>query len=244
MDTLSVFVHKIRSLRHQNEMISALANILQLLGFEAFNYGCGRISLTRGPIVDRIFSTLDPQWISYYAEKGYFREDRLVAAALQRTAPFAYDEIFSQPTNNLRQIEMEERFGYRSGLVIPIHGPDTSFALLSAAAEGPKDQIRQFTAETIAKTQFAAVVFNQQVQSLPLPKTPPALDVPPPELSDRQLNCLTWCAAGKTNWEIGQMLGVSERTAKKHVESAMHKLAAKTRAQAVARALELGLIKP
>jgi len=61
-------------------------------------------------------------------------------------------------------------------------------------------------------------------------------------ISNRQREILHWIYHGKTNWEISKILEISEETIKYHVEHAMTKLNVKTRAQAVGRALELGLI--
>jgi DNA-binding CsgD family transcriptional regulator len=47
---------------------------------------------------------------------------------------------------------------------------------------------------------------------------------------------------GKTAWEVGQILGISERTAVLHVNNAMHKLDSVNKHQAVLKALRLGLI--
>jgi len=47
---------------------------------------------------------------------------------------------------------------------------------------------------------------------------------------------------GKTAWEVGAILGISERTAVLHVNNAMHKLACVNKHQAVLKALRLGLI--
>lgn len=61
-------------------------------------------------------------------------------------------------------------------------------------------------------------------------------------LSDRERECLCWSAAGKTSWEIGQILTVAESTVVKHLESCMRKLKAANRVQAVALATKLGMI--
>lgn len=58
----------------------------------------------------------------------------------------------------------------------------------------------------------------------------------------RELQCLEWCSRGKTNWEIGQILGITERTVEHHIASATRKMASVTRAQAVAEALRSRLI--
>ena len=58
--------------------------------------------------------------------------------------------------------------------------------------------------------------------------------VPLPALSERELECLRWAAGGKTDWEIGELLGVSKSTAHFHIEQAKKKLGVNSRIQAVA----------
>lgn len=63
-------------------------------------------------------------------------------------------------------------------------------------------------------------------------------------LSQKQCEILQWIHLGKTNWEISRILGIAEDTVKYHMHQAMTKLDTKTRAQAIGRALEIGLISP
>ena len=62
------------------------------------------------------------------------------------------------------------------------------------------------------------------------------------ELSRREGEILTWSAAGKTSWEIGEILSLSQRTVEWHIGQAMHKLKAVNRCHAVAVAMGNGLI--
>jgi DNA-binding CsgD family transcriptional regulator len=62
------------------------------------------------------------------------------------------------------------------------------------------------------------------------------------KLSERELECIRWVAAGKTDWEIGMILGLSSSTARFHIENARRKLDASTRAQAVAILFTRGLL--
>ena len=64
-----------------------------------------------------------------------------------------------------------------------------------------------------------------------------------PELSKRERQVLEYLANGKSNKEIGAILCVSELTVKGHVRSILEKLDAKGRSQAIAIALERGLIR-
>jgi DNA-binding CsgD family transcriptional regulator len=55
--------------------------------------------------------------------------------------------------------------------------------------------------------------------------------------------CLQWLAAGKGNWEISEICGISENTVKFHVRNVLVKLGVTNRAAAVAKAFRLGLIE-
>jgi DNA-binding NarL/FixJ family response regulator len=62
------------------------------------------------------------------------------------------------------------------------------------------------------------------------------------ELSARELSVLRLVAAGMSNKQIARSLSITERTVKFHVTSILNKLGADNRAQAVAVALERGLL--
>ncbi len=64
-----------------------------------------------------------------------------------------------------------------------------------------------------------------------------------PNLSKREKEVLTWSKRGKSSWEISAILNISERTVNFHVNNIMQKLNAVSRTQAVAVAIERGLIK-
>jgi transcriptional regulator EpsA len=61
-------------------------------------------------------------------------------------------------------------------------------------------------------------------------------------VTEREREILRWVAAGKSNWEIGKILRISEYTVKNHVQSVLKKLSATTRVQAVTKAISGGLI--
>lgn len=62
-------------------------------------------------------------------------------------------------------------------------------------------------------------------------------------LTPREQECLQWAALGKSEWEISQILGISEHTAEKHLLNAKTKLGSANRTQAVAEALRIGIIE-
>ncbi|MBT7979182.1 MAG: LuxR family transcriptional regulator [Rhodospirillaceae bacterium] len=61
-------------------------------------------------------------------------------------------------------------------------------------------------------------------------------------LTVRELDCLHWVAVGKNTWEISEINSISENTVKYHLRNILSKLDVPTRAAAVAKAFQLGLI--
>jgi len=61
-------------------------------------------------------------------------------------------------------------------------------------------------------------------------------------LSIREREVLRWVAEGKTSYEIGVILGLTERTINAYVAGAMSKLNASNKTHAAVKALLLGII--
>jgi DNA-binding CsgD family transcriptional regulator len=80
-------------------------------------------------------------------------------------------------------------------------------------------------------------IHNRMVEAVGINPSPNAPLLP------RELECLRWAAAGKTKWEIGEILAISERTVKFHLDQARHKLNCVNVAQAVSKAQAIGVVK-
>lgn len=63
-------------------------------------------------------------------------------------------------------------------------------------------------------------------------------------VTPREREVLSWLAAGKTDKDIGEILGMSARTVQKHLQHIYEKLGVETRTAAVVRAMELGARQP
>ncbi len=63
-------------------------------------------------------------------------------------------------------------------------------------------------------------------------------------LTKREIECLLGCGQGKTNAKIAKALGLSARTVEHYLASAVRKLGAKNRTEAVYLATRAGLLEP
>jgi len=108
--------------------------------------------------------------------------------------------------------------------------PEELVAAVRAAAEG----------EAVLDSPVATRVMQQMRKSLTSPQTvvQPLAD----PLSERELEVLDLIAAGLTNREIADRLFITVGTVKRHVNNIYGKLQAHHRAEAIARARDLGLL--
>ncbi len=74
-----------------------------------------------------------------------------------------------------------------------------------------------------------------QVEDLTEPDASDAATSMQEVLSAREIEILSWVAMGKTNADIGAILGISEFTVKNHLQRVFRKLNVSNRAQAVSR---------
>jgi len=64
----------------------------------------------------------------------------------------------------------------------------------------------------------------------------------PTALTRREVECLRWVLKGKSDTDIGKILGISHTTAHFHIERVKKKLGVKTRTQAAAVVVSLGYL--
>ncbi|MCW1412956.1 helix-turn-helix transcriptional regulator [Rhizobium sp. 1AS11] len=62
-------------------------------------------------------------------------------------------------------------------------------------------------------------------------------------LSPREKECILWVARGKSSWDIGIILGISQNTVNFHIKNVMRKLNVSTRTVAAIKAVNFGIIE-
>lgn len=136
--------------------------------------------------------------------------------------------------------EAQARYGYRTGICLAMHMPEGRHFLLGVDRDQALPKDRGEVTRLVADLQLFAVHAQDTAMRVLVPET---LQPERPKLTPRELESLRWTMEGKTAWEVGAVLGISERTAVLHVNSAMHKLGCVNKHQAVLKALRLGLIR-
>ncbi len=142
---------------------------------------------------------------------------------------FAIDDwgaVTAQTTALLRKHEMLRCAFF------PVHHPR-----YGAAAIGFSGNRAPLRVDEMAELHVASIeIFDRFVQLQPRSLDEKA------KLSERERECLLWTAEGKTSFEIGKIVGISEHTVNYYLNTASGKLNATNRVQAVAIALRNDLL--
>jgi DNA-binding CsgD family transcriptional regulator len=122
---------------------------------------------------------------------------------------------------------------------------EAAVALVLAGDRGSLRAAHQ-TFEQLAATPMKARTANaMRAAGLRVPRGPTTASRDNPgSLTDRELDVLTLVAAGRTNREIAQELGISAKTAGHHVSSVLAKLGVRSRGEAAVAAVRLGVVEP
>lgn len=177
------------------------------------------------------------EWLQLYLTRNFAAIDPALRHCRRTVEPFDYD---SSPYDPQREPEAAEvirlavEFRLSCGFLVPI-----------ATANGCVGNVwiggynLDLTRSTKPIVHLLAVYAFDRVRRLTRPCIPKCRS-----LTDREREVLTWHAAGKTAWEIGEILGISQRTVEEHAQTAARKLGATNRTQAVALAIRDKFICP
>ncbi|MGO4716628.1 LuxR family transcriptional regulator [Bradyrhizobium sp. 2TAF24] len=198
---------------------------------------CGAFLTTdMGPETHFFFQDWPPDWIELYTRRNFLAADYMVAEARRRIAPFTWLEAKAERTLSRAEQEIWDtaaEWGWTDGFSVPIYGPGGYFGLVAMAG---KEQ----PMPPALRRELHQIAFLTHERCRALTGLAPVAD-PQAVLTHRELECLRWVAAGKTDLEIARLLGVSQTTARTHIDQARRKLGARTRSQAVARLVLSGL---
>lgn len=127
-----------------------------------------------------------------------------------------------------------------AALVVPIHLP---FGQIGATSFLSPDRDEEDLSHAFhAFSDMLAVVARVFVQSYVAVTSRPRQGIAGASLTKREVECLRWAAAGKTNDEIGLILGLQRTTVRFHIRAASRKLDAVNRDQTLFKAAQLGYL--
>ncbi len=180
-----------------------------------------------------------PDWCDRYFNRKYHAIDPVVRRTPMHTRPFLWDQLADrhqlQPDER-RVLEEAREAGLKHGMSVPLFGPLGRVSVVSFASPSddadPQARMRHLNA--------LACLFHTASGEIARPSNNDCDRKV--ALSQREISCLRWVSEGKSSWEIGKILRISENTVNFHIKNAMRKLDATSRIQAVVTAIRLDVL--
>ena len=213
-----------------------VAETARELGFDYFALLHHLALKTDSPRLIRI-DNYPEGWEAELRANGLVADDPVHLASGRTNVGFAWEALPALMPLSRRHrdiLERSGRFGIGEGFTVPAHVPgepggSCSFAVRRGRAL-PKRSL-------LCAEQIGAHAFGAARRLLGYPLTGAR-----PRLSRREIECLHLVAAGKSDWAIARILGISEETARQYVKRARAAYGVASRAQLVVHGLRDGWI--
>jgi DNA-binding CsgD family transcriptional regulator len=209
------------------------------LGFEIVN-AMAVVDHFRGESEFLRVDNTPPAYRDMFESDDTGRNDPVMQHCKRASVPIIWNQQTYTSIGLGNRWESQARFGYHTGIALALHLPEGRHFFIGVDRDQPLPADSSEVTRIVADLQLFAVHAQDVALRVLLPP-PPQLDYP--SLTPRELESLRWTMEGKTAWETGNILGISERTAVLHINNATHKLDCINKHQAVLKALRLGIIR-
>lgn len=196
-------------------------------------------SVARVPTV--LLARNNPDWEQSYRDRKLYNHDLTIHTSFQTSNAFSWSEIEARRMSKVSRNmfgETREAMDIDGGLLIPVHDEEGCAGVIAfyhidrelSPRARPALKLMAYYIIERAKELHALHVISGKITAKVCPLTP------------RQREILAFVAHGKSDWDIGAILGIAHTTVNEHMENAKANLGVRTRQQAVAHAILHGWI--
>lgn len=239
LESLLVIINQSLEVSCSEELRELWPQIAELADLEGGIFGVSKSqSRDSGVQFDLIAFGIDQDWLDEYRVNQQVDRDPLIQAALQLQRPISWKEaaklaikIDSEAFRNSSFRQQASMSGLKNGYIFSKRSQYVSQAVAVTAVTTGSRPMNEYQCQLldILLPHLNEILIRQGFST-------------PPQLSSREQEVLRWATAGKSNWEVAQILNISERTVKFHLRNIYRKLEVNNRSHAVVEALRLGVV--
>ena len=214
---------------------------IKQFGADCFAYSLLTPAIQPDPL--RTVAKMPDGWIDRYFERAYAEVDPQFPAMRESARPFLWSRSFDIREvcrDGARFLLEAMAFGMRDAITFGIPGLKGLDAALTVTSASPNGLSSVFD-ERLQPLHVAVLEFHLMVRSVLDRRGGSIRDW---RLTARERECYQWIARGKSSWEIGKILGISERTVVFHIDNVKRKLGVGSRIQALVKLVLAGDIEP
>lgn len=214
---------------------AAITRLRDLLGVDHLVYHSSKLGVSPS-MNPYIRLTYPASWIKQYLTMNYVDLDPVLKEGFTRTLPFDWTElrVESEAQGAFLMDALAHGVG-PNGMSIPVRSKQGHRGLFSISFARSPEEWQAFKERHLDDAVTIAHRIHQRVIS-------EVFGEDHPHLTDREVECLRLTAIGKDAGDIALILGISPHTARDYLKSARFKLDCVTSAQAVTKAVQLGLL--
>ncbi|QLL60762.1 LuxR family transcriptional regulator [Sinorhizobium mexicanum] len=231
------FASEIARLETQFDIIRYMRRVTQLFGFKVFLICSIPAIEVERLAATTVISNMPAELLNKYDSLSMLRFSTGVRRLRETTTPFQvmledWENEGGKPASAADYIAMLRENGIFQANYFPVH--DAEGGRGAVILMGPEMDLPMTAAMELQM--IAIHVYNRLAEIGSVWKNTNTA------LSEREIQCLSWTAAGKTSAEIAGILGLSEHTVNHYLNHVTKKLDAVNRTQAVVKAMKKGYI--
>lgn len=231
------FYEQIRRSRTPSAFSEALQEITERMGFRFFAL-IHHIDLRENGARGVEFFNYPDAWAEQYRRRKLFSSDPIHRASHRTSLGFPWADVGRMvhlTADDKAVLQAARSAGLGDGFTIPANVPgETNGSCSFAMAPGESLVRRQLPlVNLVGACAFEGARHLSKAQPLPMEQT---------KITSRQAECIVLAAQGKTDWEIGRILGVSQDTVIQHLKDARDRYGVSKRTTLAIRALFDGSI--
>jgi DNA-binding CsgD family transcriptional regulator len=238
LDLTQSFVERCERSAPVAELTVAFQSAIEHLGFRHFAC-CSHVNPGRPPPNAVVIHNYPTDWVRSYAARNLHQRDPVFQHAERELLPFRWETPGFRAgltSSQTRLLHEAADIGIAHGYTVPIHLPWTAGALRASCSVIPDSRFIDERAYRAVQVMAIYLYASAEPGRISGPRNRERRTGP--MLSARERECLELAAEGKSDWDISQLLRISEHTVHKHVEAAKHRLGVSTRTQAIVWAVQ------
>lgn len=183
-----------------------------------------------------VASTYPEKWLSDYYDNDLHHLDPMTTQLFSSGEPISWTDVQADTDAGIFIMEQRLRILGSQAITLPFYSSDGRSSKLSIAAKSDDRNWSKRIIKSFASFKQLGMTLHATVLQ--------SAGTPPPDvwLSKRQVDCLKMLASGMNEQQIGHFFAISEKSVKSYIKEAMIRLNARSKVQAVAYAMGMGIL--